>query len=110
VAGFIITGGRFGSYWVAAFNHNRWPLWVAIRKLALYLTKYIGKEMDTELNERRYRTSLNIEIPKETIMVPAWIDAKGYALFRLERIAGKIGRVWCPEESYGQYGWACSWA
>jgi hypothetical protein len=31
VAGSIITGGRFGSYWVAGFNHNRWPLWVGIR-------------------------------------------------------------------------------
>jgi hypothetical protein len=24
-------GGRFGSYSVAGFNHNRWPVWVGIR-------------------------------------------------------------------------------
>ena len=33
VAGFIIMGGRFGSYSVAGFNHNRWPVWVGIRIL-----------------------------------------------------------------------------
>ena len=78
-------------------------------KLALYLTKYIGKEMTTELNERRFRTSLNIEVPKKTMMVSVVIDVKGYALFKLERIGGRVGFVWCPEESHGQYGWACSW-
>src|SRR5208283_1382938 len=28
VAGFIGIGGRFGSYWVAGFNHIGWPLWI----------------------------------------------------------------------------------
>ena len=31
VAGFIIIGGRFGSYWVAGFNHIQWPGWVGLR-------------------------------------------------------------------------------
>jgi hypothetical protein len=30
-----------------------------------------------------------------------------YALFRLEAVAGRIGYVRCPEESNGEYGWAC---
>ena len=77
-------------------------------KLALYLTKYIGKEMTTELNERRFRTSLNIEVPKKSITLPDAVDAKEFALFALEKVACRVGFVWCPEESHGQYGWACS--
>jgi hypothetical protein len=34
--------------------------------LARYLAKYVGKEMESELNERRYRCSLGIEIPGQT--------------------------------------------
>jgi hypothetical protein len=36
VAGFIIMGGRFGSYSMAGFNHNRWPVWVGIRTYILF--------------------------------------------------------------------------
>ena len=77
--------------------------------LACYLAKYIGKDMETDLNERRYRCSLGIEIRGEVIWVPLRVPAKDYALFRLEAVAGRIGYVWCPEESKGEYGWACSW-
>ena len=41
VAGFIITTGRFGSYWVAGFNHNRWLVWVGIRSYALIMERSI---------------------------------------------------------------------
>jgi len=77
--------------------------------LARYPAKYVGKEMESELNERRYRCSLGIEIKGEVIWVPMSIPAKDYALFWLEAVAGRVGYVWCPEESNGDYGWACSW-
>jgi len=78
-------------------------------KLASYLSKYIGKDMVTELNEKRYRVSPGIVVPKEVIYAAACISGKDYALFKLQSVAGKIGFVWCPEESHGWYGWACSW-
>lgn len=78
-------------------------------KLASYLCKYIGKDMVTELNEKRYRVSPGIVVPEEVIYLRTGTSAKDYALFKLQSVAGKIGFVWCPEESYGQYGWACSW-
>ena len=77
--------------------------------LACYLSKYIGKDMETELNEKRFRCSLGIEIPGRVIWLPLRISAKNYALSCLETLAGRVGFVWCPEESNGEYGWACSW-
>jgi hypothetical protein len=77
--------------------------------LACYLAKYIGKNMEAESNERRFRCSLGIEIKGEVIWIPLRVPAKDYALLRLEAVAGRIGYVRCPEESNGAYGWACSW-
>jgi hypothetical protein len=77
--------------------------------LARYLAKYVGKEMESELNERRYRCSLGIEIPGQTERIPLQMKAKDFAVLRLEAIAGRVGHIWCPEESHGEYGWACSW-
>ena len=65
--------------------------------------------MVTELNEKRYRVSPGIVVPEKVMYVPAGISAKDYALFKLQSVGGKIGFVWCPEESHGGYGWACSW-
>ena len=39
-------------------------------KLAQYLAKYIDKDMDTELNEKRFRASPGIVIPKLTMLIP----------------------------------------
>ena len=78
-------------------------------KLAQYLAKYIDKDMDTELNEKRFRASPGIAIPKLTMIVPPYLKARDYVLYKIELLAGKVGFVWDPEEAYGSYGWACSW-
>lgn len=78
-------------------------------KLAQYLAKYIGKEMETELNERRFRSSPGITIPTRLVFLPAAISAREYAIFQVEALGGKVGYIWSPEESNGFYGWACSW-
>jgi len=78
-------------------------------KLAFYLTKYIGKEMEGDLDERRFHASLGIEIPEEVIWIPSQADPVEFALITLHRVVGRIGFMWCPQESHGAYGWACSW-
>jgi hypothetical protein len=77
--------------------------------LARYLAKYVDKDMESELNQRRYRCSLGIEIPGEVSRVPVWVKVKDFALFKLRAAAGRVAYVWCPDESNGDYGWACSW-
>jgi hypothetical protein len=85
--------------------------------IARYLAKYIGKDMDTELNERRYRASLGITIPKEILYMPfllkgkktLQLSAKEYLLEHIRFLGGGVGFIWEPEEGHGQYGWACSW-
>jgi hypothetical protein len=85
--------------------------------IARYLAKYVGKDMETELNERRYRASLGIKIPKVTLYMPflvkglktVQLNAKEYLLEHIRFLAGRIGFIWEPEEGHGQYGWACSW-
>lgn len=78
-------------------------------KLASYLAKYISKGLENELNERRYRASLGIEIPKQVIYLHPEINPMEYVMYKLESIAGQVAYVWSPEESKGLYGWACSW-
>ena len=92
-------------------QYKRSPVGVQWKKSALasYLAKYIGKDMETDLNEKRFRCSLGIEIKGQAIWVPLRVPAKDYALFRFEAAAGRVGYVWCPEESNGEYGWACNW-
>jgi hypothetical protein len=77
-------------------------------KLATYLAKYVGKEMNTELNERRFRASPGITIPTE-VFYAAWHTVKDITLSKVETLGGKVAFVWSPEESNGLYGWACSW-
>lgn len=85
--------------------------------IARYLAKYIGKDMKTELNERRYRASRGIKIPKVSVYMPfimkglkvVQINARGYLLGHIRFLGGRIGFIWEPEEGHGQYGWACSW-
>jgi hypothetical protein len=78
-------------------------------RLAGYLTKYIGKGMEAELNKRRFRASLGIVIPEEVFYLSWRFTPKDYALSKVESLGGKVGYVWCSEESEGKYGWACSW-
>ncbi len=77
--------------------------------LAYYLAKYIDKDMETELNEKRFRTSKGVMIPRMTMLIPPYLKAKDFVLHKIESLAGKIGFVWESEESLGRYGWACSW-
>ncbi len=77
-------------------------------RLAMYLAKYVGKEMEAELNERRFRASPGIAIPEQILHMP-WHVVKDFALFKVQALGGKVGFVWSPEESKGLYGWACSW-
>lgn len=101
----VVGEGNVDVQYKKTGNGHQWKK----ARLAAYLCKYMGKDMVTELNEKRYRVSPGIVVPEEVIYVPAYIKAKDYALFKLQLIAGKIGAVWCPEESHGQYGWANSW-
>ena len=78
-------------------------------KLAFYLTKYIAKEMEGDLDERRFRCSLGIEIPAEVVWIPSHADPILFALTTLDDAVGRIGFLWCPRESHRAYGWACSW-
>lgn len=78
-------------------------------KLASYLTKYIGKEMETELNERRFRASPGITLPGAISYFGDYWSARTFVLEKIKAIGGMVGFMWSPEESKGRYGWACSW-
>lgn len=84
------------------------------RRLALvtYLGKYLAKgflEGKRELNGRRFRASLGIDVPLEYLTLPDECrhDAAGFALNQLKIAAGTIGFVWLPDDKPA--GWACSW-
>jgi len=77
-----------------------------------YLGKYLAKgfaEDHRELNGHRYRASLGIAIPGESIAVPASFrgEASRYIVEQLRKRAGNVGFVWV-DQNYGA-GWACSW-
>ena len=59
-------------------QYKRSPAGVQWKKsgLASYLAKYIGKDMETDLNEKRFRCSLGIEIKGQVIWVPLRVPAK----------------------------------
>ena len=101
----IVEDGNIDIQYVKSGKGLQWKRF----KLAQYLAKYIGKEMETELNEKRFRSSPGITIPKRIVFLPSAISAREYALFQVEALGGKVGFVWSPEESNGFYGWACSW-
>ncbi len=84
------------------------------RRLAIvkYLGKYLSKgfaEGDRELNGHRFRASLGIKVPGESLSVPEGHqgDVATYACSQLHQRAGKVGFVW--DESKNMAGWACSW-
>lgn len=84
------------------------------RRLALvkYLGKYLAKgftEGTRDLNARRFRAALGIEVPiaYSTLPEEARGNAAGYALNQLKLAAGSVGFAWIPEDQPA--GWACSW-
>lgn len=84
------------------------------RRLAIvkYLGKYLSKgfaEGDREINGHRFRASLGIKVPGESLRVPEEFrgDVSGYVRAQLQQRAGKVGFVW--DESKNMAGWACSW-
>ena len=84
------------------------------RRLAIvqYLCKYLAKgfeEGHRELNGHRFRSSLGIEIPSESIDVPPSFrgQTSKYIIEQLHKRAGNIGFVWVDQQLMA--GWACSW-
>ncbi len=84
------------------------------RQLALvrYLGKYLAKgfkEGHRELNGRRFRASLGIEIPAQYLILPK-VHAAQVRVFiegQLMASTGAVGHVWEAEGKAA--GWACSW-
>lgn len=101
----VVGDGNIDVQYIKTKKGHKWKR----NALATYLAKYIDKDMETELNEKRFRTSKGITIPKITMLIPPYIKAKDYVLHKIESLAGKVGFVWESEESLGRYGWACSW-
>lgn len=84
------------------------------RTLALvrYLGKYLAKgfaEGNRELNGRRFRASLGIDVPVEAITLPRdyYRNVTVYALNKLQEKTGAVGFVWESDDRLA--GWACSW-
>ncbi len=85
----------------------------ANRRLAIvkYLGKYLGKgfeEGNRALNGHRFRASLGIKVPGESLEVPErCADVSQYVQDQLNARAGSVGYVWLDQQ--GLAGWACSW-
>lgn len=84
------------------------------RRLAIvkYLGKYLAKgftEGDRELNGHRFRASLGIKVPGESLNVPEHLrrDVSEYVRSELNLRAGKVGFIW--DDPKIMAGWACSW-
>lgn len=84
------------------------------RTLALvrYLSKYLAKgfaDGNRELNGRRFRASLGIDIPVQSITLPRdyYGNVPVFALNQLQEATGAVGFVWQPDDLLA--GWACSW-
>jgi hypothetical protein len=80
--------------------------------LVKYLGKYLAKgfeEGHRELNGRRFRSSLGIEIPLEYLTLPKECrqNVAGYAVDHLVATTGTVGFVWVADDMPA--GWACSW-
>lgn len=90
------------------------PKGTANRRLTIvkYLGKYLGKgfeEGSRVLNGHRFRASLGINVPAQSIEVPpeSRADVQKYVLEQLSARAGSVGYVWVDEQNLS--GWACSW-
>ena len=97
-----------GNIDVAAAKSSRRSGAVAlVRYLGKYLAKGFAEEQ--ELNARRFRASLRIEVPSESLALPPEYRGKAiaFALQALYRTTGSIGFVWESQDLSA--GWACSW-
>lgn len=81
--------------------------------LVKYLSKYLAKGFDLELRElngHRFRSSLGMTIPTESIPIPPPDERGSVSVYMAEKLverSGNIGFAWVNE--YGSVGWACSW-
>lgn len=79
--------------------------------LVRYLGKYLAKGFaeDRELNARRFRASLRIQVPTQSLALPPEFRGKAvaFAVQELYRATGSVGFVWESEDTTA--GWACSW-
>jgi hypothetical protein len=79
--------------------------------LVRYLGKYLAKGFaeDRELNARRFRASLRIQVPTQSLPLPDEFRGKAvaFAIQQLYRTTGSVGFVWESEDKSA--GWACSW-
>ncbi len=82
-------------------------------KLVAYLGKYLAKgfddKVDRQLNARRFRSSLGIEVPFEHIELAEEYktDVVQFIFGYLQQTAGNVGFVWRSKDD--RAGWACSW-
>lgn len=83
-------------------------------RLVAYLGKYLAKGFDDaetrRLNARRFRSSLGIAVPFETIDLPEEyrLDVIQFMFKYLKQTAGNVGFVWRSKDD--RAGWACSWS
>lgn len=84
------------------------------RRLALvkYLGKYLAKgfaEGHQELNRHRFRASLGIVVPGESIDIPEHLrgEVSAYVIGQLQQRSGSVGFIWVDTQM--KAGWACSW-
>lgn len=84
------------------------------RRLSIvnYLGKYLAKgfaEGHRELNGHRYRASLGIKVPSESVAIPKHMrgEVSAYLIEQLHRRCGSVGFVWTDQQLMA--GWACSW-
>ncbi len=80
--------------------------------LVKYLSKYLAKGIEyglRELNGHRYRSSLGMSIPQESIPIPQDMrqHVTTFVLAQLIERTGSLGFVWVDDK--GSAGWACSW-
>ena len=84
------------------------------KRLAIvkYLGKYLAKgfeDGERELNGHRFRASLGILVPGESVEIPKHLRGavSAYVLAQLHQRAGNVGFVWVDTQD--MKGWACSW-
>lgn len=101
----VVGEGNVDVNYIKSKKGYRWSK----ARLAMYLAKYIGKDMESELNKKRFRSSQGITIPEKVYYLPFKMSARDYVLELVKSLGGKVGFVWNSEEGDGLFGWACSW-
>lgn len=80
-------------------------LWSRL-SLALYLTKYITKELSFSAGRQRYRVAEGMVIPVKRVLIKS---PKGFDVLQsvFDSLGVQLGHRW-DDENYA-HGWACSW-